>query len=275
MLFVLGLGSHYVNKANWGTDWHSFAPFGVGGIGLAAGLVFFSYIGFDAVSTTAQEAKNPQRDLPIGIIVSLSICTLLYIGVAAVLTGMVPWREVNIEAPIVAGVPGPQPGVGREYRDHRRAGRADERDAGDVAGPEPGAVLDGARWAAAEEVLRRYSSQVPDAVEGNDSCRAAGGDCWERHADRRYRQDGEHRDAAGVCDRVHRGDRAAADRSGPGEAVPDAVCAVRADTWHSLQRIHDVQAGHLELDSADRVADYRAGCLLHLQPKTQHAAAKP
>ncbi len=100
VLFVLALGSHYVNKANWGTDWASFAPAGFGGIGLAAGLIFFSYIGFDAVSTTAQEAKNPQRDLPIGIIVSLSICTLLYIGVAAVLTGMVPWREVNIEAPI-------------------------------------------------------------------------------------------------------------------------------------------------------------------------------
>ncbi|NYF80309.1 amino acid permease [Granulicella arctica] len=100
VLFVLGFGSHYVTKGNWGTDWHTFAPFGVGGIGLAAGLVFFSYIGFDAVSTTAQEAKNPQRDLPIGIIVSLTICTLLYIGVAAVLTGMVPWREVNIEAPI-------------------------------------------------------------------------------------------------------------------------------------------------------------------------------
>jgi basic amino acid/polyamine antiporter, APA family len=101
VLFVLGLGSHYVSRANWGTDWHSFAPFGVGGIGLAAGLVFFSYIGFDAVSTTAQEAKNPQRDMPIGIIVSLAICTLLYIGVAAVLTGMVYWPDINIEAPIV------------------------------------------------------------------------------------------------------------------------------------------------------------------------------
>ena len=100
VLFVLALGSHYVNRANWGTDWASFAPAGFGGIGLAAGLVFFSYIGFDAVSTTAQEAKNPQRDLPIGIIVSLSICTVLYIGVAAVLTGMVPWHQVNIEAPI-------------------------------------------------------------------------------------------------------------------------------------------------------------------------------
>jgi APA family basic amino acid/polyamine antiporter len=101
VLFVLGLGSHYVNKANWGTDWHTFAPFGVGGIGLAAGLVFFSYIGFDAVSTTAQEAKNPQRDMPIGIILSLAICTVLYIGVAAVLTGMVYWPDVNVEAPIV------------------------------------------------------------------------------------------------------------------------------------------------------------------------------
>ncbi len=65
-----------------------------------AAYIFFAYIGFDAVSTTAQEAKNPQRDLPIGIIASLAICTVLYILVAAVLTGMVPWREVNIEAPL-------------------------------------------------------------------------------------------------------------------------------------------------------------------------------
>jgi APA family basic amino acid/polyamine antiporter len=73
---------------------------GFSGIGAGAAYIFFAYIGFDAVSTTAQEAKNPQRDLPIGIIASLLICTALYIAVAAVLTGMVPWREVNIEAPI-------------------------------------------------------------------------------------------------------------------------------------------------------------------------------
>lgn len=100
VLFVLGLGFHYVNPANWGHSWSTFAPAGVAGIGTAAGYIFFSYIGFDAVSTTAQEAKNPQRDLPIGIIASLFICTLLYVGVAAVLTGMVPWHQVNIEAPI-------------------------------------------------------------------------------------------------------------------------------------------------------------------------------
>ena len=100
VIFVIGLGIRYVNAGNWGSDWHSFAPFGFSGIGAGAAYIFFAYIGFDAVSTTAQEAKNPQRDLPIGIIASLLICTALYIAVAAVLTGMVPWREVNIEAPI-------------------------------------------------------------------------------------------------------------------------------------------------------------------------------
>ncbi len=100
VLFVIGLGFQYVTKSNWGGDWHSFAPFGFSGIGAGAAYIFFAYIGFDAVSTTAQEAKNPQRDLPIGIIASLLACTILYILVAAVLTGMVPWQEVNIEAPI-------------------------------------------------------------------------------------------------------------------------------------------------------------------------------
>jgi basic amino acid/polyamine antiporter, APA family len=100
VLFVLILGAFYVHPANWGHDWHSFAPMGFAGIGTAAGYIFFAYIGFDAVSTTAQEAKNPQRDLPIGIIASLTICTILYIGIAAVLTGMVPWQLVNIGAPI-------------------------------------------------------------------------------------------------------------------------------------------------------------------------------
>jgi APA family basic amino acid/polyamine antiporter len=100
VLFVIALGSRYVSFANWGSDWHSFAPMGFGGIGAGAAYIFFAYIGFDAVSTTAQEAKNPQRDLPIGIIVSLLICTVLYIAVAGVLTGMVRWQDVNIEAPI-------------------------------------------------------------------------------------------------------------------------------------------------------------------------------
>jgi APA family basic amino acid/polyamine antiporter len=100
VLFVIGLGFRYISVSNWGSDWHSFAPMGFSGIGAGAAYIFFAYIGFDAVSTTAQEAKNPQRDLPIGIIASLLICTVLYIAVAGVLTGMVPWQDINIEAPV-------------------------------------------------------------------------------------------------------------------------------------------------------------------------------
>jgi APA family basic amino acid/polyamine antiporter len=100
VLFVIALGSRYINRGNWGMDWSSFAPHGFAGIGAGAAYIFFAYIGFDAVSTTAQEAKNPQRDLPIGMIASLAICTVLYILVAGVLTGMVHWQQINIEAPV-------------------------------------------------------------------------------------------------------------------------------------------------------------------------------
>jgi len=100
VLFVIALGSRYINSGNWGTDWSTFAPHGFAGIGAGAAYIFFAYIGFDAVSTTAQEAKNPQRDLPIGMIASLAVCTILYIAVAGVLTGMVRWQQINIEAPV-------------------------------------------------------------------------------------------------------------------------------------------------------------------------------
>ena len=102
VLFVIALGAHYIDRANWGTSWSTYAPNGFAGVGAGAAYIFFAYIGFDAVSTTAQEAKNPQRDLPIGMIASLAICTVLYIAVAAVLTGMVPWQQINIEAPVAA-----------------------------------------------------------------------------------------------------------------------------------------------------------------------------
>ena len=100
VLFVILLGLKYVDHANIGHSWAEFAPMGFGGVWRGAAYIFFAYIGFDAVSTTAQEAKNPQRDLPIGIIASLISCTILYILIAFVLTGMVPWRAINIEAPL-------------------------------------------------------------------------------------------------------------------------------------------------------------------------------
>jgi len=116
VLFVLAVGSFYVDPKNW----TPFAPYGYAGIsffghtlwgqtgkggeplGMLAGaaMIFFAYIGFDSVSTHAEEAKDPQRDVPIGIVSSLLICTILYIAVAAVLTGMVPYDKLNIDAPV-------------------------------------------------------------------------------------------------------------------------------------------------------------------------------
>lgn len=100
ILLVIFVGWFYVKRDNWGNGFETFAPYGIGGIGTGAAYVFFAYIGFDAVSTTAQEAKNPKRDLPIGIIVSLVLCTILYIAVTAVLTGMVYYKDINIDAPL-------------------------------------------------------------------------------------------------------------------------------------------------------------------------------
>src|SRR4029453_8318238 len=86
VLFFIAVGPSYVKPENWSP----FAPYGTSGVMAAAAVVFFAYIGFDAVSTTAEEAKNPRRDIPIGIIASLFICTGLYLAVAAILSGIVP-----------------------------------------------------------------------------------------------------------------------------------------------------------------------------------------
>ncbi len=118
VFFVIIVGAYYVDTSNWTSA--GFAPYGYTGIsffgntiagmkdgagapvGMIAGAatIFFAYIGFDSISTHSEEAKNPQRDVPIGIIVSLVLCTILYIAVAAVLTGMVRYDRINIDAPV-------------------------------------------------------------------------------------------------------------------------------------------------------------------------------
>jgi basic amino acid/polyamine antiporter, APA family len=102
LFIVFGLG--YINTANW----HPFIPpntghfgaFGWSGIMAASGVIFFAYIGFDAISTAAQESKNPQRDMPIGILASLVICNILYVITATVLTGMVSYKQLDVAAPV-------------------------------------------------------------------------------------------------------------------------------------------------------------------------------
>ena len=104
VLLVIGFGFLHVNTANW----HPFVPpntghfgdFGWSGVVRAAGVVFFAYIGFDAVSTAAQEAKNPQKDMPVGILLSLGICTVLYILMSLVLTGVANYTTLNVPHPV-------------------------------------------------------------------------------------------------------------------------------------------------------------------------------
>jgi APA family basic amino acid/polyamine antiporter len=95
LLFFIGLALYYVSPAKMQENWYPFQPQGWFGTLTGAAVVFFAYIGFDAVSTVAEETKNPSRDLPIGIIASLIICTILYVLVAGVFTGMVPWETVR------------------------------------------------------------------------------------------------------------------------------------------------------------------------------------
>jgi basic amino acid/polyamine antiporter, APA family len=116
VFLIIAVGVFYIDPQNW----HPFAPYGYSGISFfgktimgqqgaggeplgamaGAAIVFYAYIGFDSVSTHAEEARNPSRDVPIGIIVSLTLCTILYIAVAAVLTGMVPYDKIDIDAPL-------------------------------------------------------------------------------------------------------------------------------------------------------------------------------
>jgi APA family basic amino acid/polyamine antiporter len=108
VLLFIAFSWRFVRTENW----HPFVPanegpfgrFGVSGVLQGATMVFFAYIGFDAVSTAAQETRNPQRDLPIGILGSLAICTVLYIAVSLILTGVVPYTKLNVPHPIAVGV---------------------------------------------------------------------------------------------------------------------------------------------------------------------------
>jgi APA family basic amino acid/polyamine antiporter len=108
ILCFIASGVFYISTANWvpfiPENTGTFGQFGWSGIFRGAAVIFFAYIGFDAVSTAAQEAKNPKRDLPIGILGSLIICTLLYIAVALVITGIVPYPQLGVPDPIAVGV---------------------------------------------------------------------------------------------------------------------------------------------------------------------------
>ena len=115
IFLVIGFGFMFVNPDNWTpfipANTGEFGHYGWSGIVRGAGVIFFAYIGFDAVSTAAQEAKNPQRDMPIGILGSLAFCTILYILMSLVMTGLVPYAQLNVPDPVYVALAAAGPGL--------------------------------------------------------------------------------------------------------------------------------------------------------------------
>ncbi len=194
-----------------------FAPYGLSGIMLGAAIVFFAFIGFDSISTHAEEARNPRRDVPIGILVSLIVCTILYMAVAAIITGMVRYPDIDARAPIAVAfaqkaAESAQPSHARGDGPHRgrRFGGHDKCAARAV--PEPSARVHGhgPRWLAATGIRAR-ASPLEDAARrdhrhGRRHLCGGGLDAYPQ-----ARGDGQHWHSLGIRDCV----RCRDDHSGP------------------------------------------------------------
>ena len=286
VFFVIVVGSFYVNPANW----HPFAPFGLTGfsffgytllgqtgpsgapLGMLAGaaIVFFAYIGFDSVSTHAEEARNPSRDVPIGIMTSLVLCTVLYIAVSAVLTGMVPYNKINIDAPVSdafrqVGLPW----AGAAYFGRRGTGHHIGT-SGDDAEPAEDFPRHGARRPVADRFFRRCPRALPYTLEVHNPDRLLRGPHGRFFAFAHSGRTGEHRHAAGLRHRLHRRPDHAPHPSRCGASVPGPL-------WSG-----DAGAGNIELSNADvlaagcgklvaviRLARDRSGDLLRLRAQAQ------
>ena len=238
----IALASAFLFKHNWQPNhWHPFIPpntgesghFGWSGVLRGAGVVFFAYIGFDAVSTAAQEAKNPKRDMPFGILGSLVICTILYILVSGLLTRLVPYTELNVPDPVVVGNPRDRATVGDipgGTWSHRRPG---DRDAGDVAGTIARLLLDVAGWPVMA-MGRQDSSAIPDALSqfdrgGTVRCHT-GHACTSQYSGRNDQRG----DAAGVCAGQCGSLGHAQDTSGVESSVQNPAGSAGADSCHSV-----------------------------------------
>jgi hypothetical protein len=268
VLFIL-FGVGYINTDNW----HPFVPpnagswgvYGPSGVLAAAGVIFFAYIGFDAISTAAQEAKNPQRDMPIGILASLVICTILYVLVSAVLTGMVSYRELNVPAPVALARNSRQAGCG---------GGHDLRDVGHDHRPGPYLLRHGARRPAAA-MVRPRSSALPHAFDGHGGHRLVGrthrrpvpgGSAWPPGFDWHPGR---------LRDRMYRNTHTARDTSGAAAPIPHAVAVVHLHCRRARVRADDGVPGARDVDSARCVdGDRRPGLRLLRLPSQLSAQGR-
>ena len=263
LAIFIAVGATHLNAANY----QPFAPNGFTGIHQGAAIVFFAYIGFDAISTAAEETTNPQRNLPIGILGGLAVCTLIYVIVGAVLTGMVPYTELAVADPLARAL---------ELAGFRAVGWFVALG----AAVSMTAVLlvfqygqpriffamarDGLlpQWAA----TRSSGDPGPGGDDGLD--RGVRGDLgadWRCGGD--VRPD-EYRDAVRVHARQHRRARAALHRTGSPAAVPRAVRVAGVHAVGRRLRVHHVGTAGERLGAVRLVARDRAGVLFPVRVPT-------
>ena len=280
VIVVIAVGYSYIKPENYipfiPPNTGTFGEFGMSGVFRAAAVIFFAYIGFDAVSTAAQEAKKPQRDMPIGIIGSLVVCTVLYILFARVLTGMVNYKVFHGDASPVATVIALFPSRGAADHDRdRHHRRIHLGDSGHAAGPIARVLLHVEGRPAARGLLR-HPPQVSDAVALQHDLHGLRFAVLGLPADLEAGTHDQHRNAAGVRDRVHRHHLDAQDQPQCAAALPHAARAAGADSRRAGVPCDDGVAGYRYLDPAGGLAGDRAGDLLHLrreeQPPAQGAA---
>ncbi len=261
ILIFVGFGLHFIHPSNW----HPFAPNGWPGILTGGSIVFFTYIGFDSVSTAAEECKNPKRDLPIGIIATLVICTILYIAVVVVLTGLVPWHTLMDDAaPVVNTMKRLHFGnvevivlLGASARHDFLAPRFS-------TGTSARMVRNVARWIAAG----RFQPRAQDIPHSGFfhlgrwfSGRHSRGIVRYRHA----RGSFQYRHALCVRARGRRCFDPALHAARAPAGISCAGWSDRSRSHHSHLLAADGRTAHHELDSFYRLANHRSGFLLFLR----------
>ena len=267
VLVFIALGWAYINPANF----TPFIPpntgetgaFGWSGVLRGAGLVFFAFIGFDAVSTAAQEAKNPQKDMPIGIIGSLAVCTILYVLFSHVLTGIVNYTELNTAAPVAVAIdrtnymwlrPAVKLAIVMGYTSVILV----------MLLGQSRVFFSMSRDGLLPKLFSRHSSQVPDALALESPVHGGYRFAGRVRPDSDSGRSHQHRNAVRIRAGMRRDHHHAPHASRPSAALPDAVRSGGAAPGDRVQPGPDLRTGLDQLGAAIRLDGDRLGDLLHV-----------